>query len=295
MEGHITYHRTDSHDAEREGAQRIGARRFATCSAASTTTARAAIRPRSRTRRKRTRRSGRPNSGWRRRGSASTLESDELRALRADLEAHDGVADGGRARAADDASKSPRDRATASRPCSPRSGKAIEFAGFRRAYVEGSDDPQAELEEQETILPACRVGDQVYAQGVMPAGREGLAYLGIEPKKHETLPPARYTEAALIKELERPASAGRRPTRRSSPPSRAAATCSARARRWCRRFTAFAVTRAAAPALHRLRRRRVHRGDGRSARRDQQRRARLARLRPHVLSRRRQASSGSTS
>jgi DNA topoisomerase-1 len=81
-------------------------------------------------------------------------------------------------------------------------GKAIEFAGFRRAYVEGSDDPQAELEDQETILPACRVGDQVYAQGVMPAGREGLAYLGIEPKKHETVPPARYTEAALIKELE---------------------------------------------------------------------------------------------
>ena len=81
-------------------------------------------------------------------------------------------------------------------------GKAIEFAGFRRAYVEGSDDPQAELEDQETILPGCRVGDQVYAQGVMPAAREGLAYLGIEPKKHETAPPARYTEAALIKELE---------------------------------------------------------------------------------------------
>ncbi len=81
-------------------------------------------------------------------------------------------------------------------------GKAIEFAGFRRAYVEGSDDPQAELEDQETILPVCRVGDQVYAEGVMPAAREGLAYLGIEPKKHETLPPARYTEAALIKELE---------------------------------------------------------------------------------------------
>src|SRR5580765_1009089 len=34
------------------------------------------------------------------------------------------------------------------------SGKAIEFAGFRRAYVEGSDDPAAELEEQETVLPA---------------------------------------------------------------------------------------------------------------------------------------------
>jgi DNA topoisomerase-1 len=82
------------------------------------------------------------------------------------------------------------------------SGKAIKFAGFRRAYVEGSDDPQAELEDQETILPACAVGDRVYKQGVMPAGREGLAYLALDAKKHETLPPARFTEAALIKELE---------------------------------------------------------------------------------------------
>jgi DNA topoisomerase I len=81
-------------------------------------------------------------------------------------------------------------------------GKAIEFAGFRRAYVEGSDDPQAELEDQETILPACAVGDRVYAQGVMPSGKEALAFLGLEAKKHETLPPARYTEASLIKELE---------------------------------------------------------------------------------------------
>ena len=82
------------------------------------------------------------------------------------------------------------------------SGKAIEFAGFRRAYVEGSDDPEAELEDQETILPTCRVGDRVYASGVMPSGKEGLAYVGLDPKRHETLPPARYTEAALIKELE---------------------------------------------------------------------------------------------
>jgi DNA topoisomerase I len=82
------------------------------------------------------------------------------------------------------------------------SGKAIEFAGFRRAYVEGSDDPEAELEDQETILPTCHVGDRVYASGVMPSGKEGLAYVGLEAKRHETQPPARYTEAALIKELE---------------------------------------------------------------------------------------------
>src|ERR671912_737311 len=45
------------------------------------------------------------------------------------------------------------------------SGKAIEFAGFRRAYVEGSDDPAAELEEQEAILPQCQVGDLIHAAG----------------------------------------------------------------------------------------------------------------------------------
>jgi DNA topoisomerase I len=77
------------------------------------------------------------------------------------------------------------------------SGKAIEFAGFRRAYVEGSDDPVAELEEQEAILPQCTVGDQIDRDGT------AIVLLNTEPKKHETTPPARYTEASLIKELER--------------------------------------------------------------------------------------------
>ncbi len=76
------------------------------------------------------------------------------------------------------------------------SGKAIEFAGFRRAYVEGSDDPQADLEDQETILPAMRVGDRIARDGAP------LVLRGVEPKRHETQPPARYTEASLIKELE---------------------------------------------------------------------------------------------
>ena len=43
------------------------------------------------------------------------------------------------------------------------SGKAIEFAGFLRAYVEGSDDPSAELGEQESLLPKLAVGDRVRA------------------------------------------------------------------------------------------------------------------------------------
>src|SRR6185436_5108001 len=77
------------------------------------------------------------------------------------------------------------------------SGKAIEFAGFRRAYVEGSDDPAAELEEQETILPQCKVGDRVDRDGT------AVTLVDTEPKRHDTLPPARFTEASRIKELER--------------------------------------------------------------------------------------------
>ncbi len=78
------------------------------------------------------------------------------------------------------------------------SGKAIEFAGFRRAYVEGSDDPAAELEEQEAILPRCEVGDRIHRDGSTP-----ITLLDTTPKRHETTPPARFTEASLIKELER--------------------------------------------------------------------------------------------
>src|SRR6478672_11745202 len=78
------------------------------------------------------------------------------------------------------------------------SGKAIEFAGFRRAYVEGSDDPAAELEEQEAILPQARPGDRIHRDG-----STAITLLDTEPKRHETTPPARFTEASLIKELER--------------------------------------------------------------------------------------------
>lgn len=69
------------------------------------------------------------------------------------------------------------------------SGSTIDFPGFLRAYVEGSDDPEAELADKETLLPTVRQGDRV-----------GL--LGIEPKEHSTQPPARFTEASLTKALE---------------------------------------------------------------------------------------------
>jgi len=68
-------------------------------------------------------------------------------------------------------------------------GKVIEFPGFLRAYVEGSDDPDAELEEREVRLPALTVGD-------------ALDTVGLEAKGHTTQPPARFTEASLVKALE---------------------------------------------------------------------------------------------
>src|SRR5262249_14021447 len=66
------------------------------------------------------------------------------------------------------------------------------------AYVEGSDDPDAELDQQETLLPKLSVGDRV-----MREQSARLFAVTLEPKRHETSPPARYTEASLIKELER--------------------------------------------------------------------------------------------
>jgi DNA topoisomerase-1 len=88
------------------------------------------------------------------------------------------------------------------------SGKAIEFAGFRRAYVEGSDDPAAELADQETILPKLTVGARVHPPNAPEHGGDRGAsdgeviLLSLDSKQHETTPPARFTEASLIKELE---------------------------------------------------------------------------------------------
>ncbi len=79
------------------------------------------------------------------------------------------------------------------------SGNAIEFAGYLRAYVEGSDDPTAALDEQETILPKLAVGDQVWSPDKLD---EDLILLNLDAKGHETSPPARYTEASLVKRLE---------------------------------------------------------------------------------------------
>jgi DNA topoisomerase-1 len=79
------------------------------------------------------------------------------------------------------------------------SGKAIEFPGYLRAYVEGSDDPSAELADQDTVLPKLAVGDQVWSPDKLD---KELILLNLEAKGHETSPPARYTEASLVKRLE---------------------------------------------------------------------------------------------
>ncbi len=68
-------------------------------------------------------------------------------------------------------------------------GRTTLFPGFFRAYVEGSDDPDASLDAQEQPLPPLERGDALRA-------------LGLEPSRHETRPPARFTEASLVKLLE---------------------------------------------------------------------------------------------
>lgn len=69
------------------------------------------------------------------------------------------------------------------------SGKRIDFPGFFRAYVEGSDDPEAAIDNQEVLLPALVKGDHPNCKKIESLG-------------HETQPPARYTEASLVKTLE---------------------------------------------------------------------------------------------
>ncbi|THA83113.1 type I DNA topoisomerase [Streptomyces sp. A0592] len=69
------------------------------------------------------------------------------------------------------------------------SGKTITFHGFMKAYVEGADDPNAELDDRERRLPQVAEGDALSAEEITADG-------------HATKPPARYTEASLVKELE---------------------------------------------------------------------------------------------
>jgi DNA topoisomerase-1 len=68
-------------------------------------------------------------------------------------------------------------------------GKTIDFPGYLRAYVEGADDPAAELADKEAVLPSVEVGQKIDCRH-------------LEPKDHTTQPPARYNEATLTRTLE---------------------------------------------------------------------------------------------
>ncbi len=68
------------------------------------------------------------------------------------------------------------------------SGRVITFHGFLKAYVEGRDD-ESESDDSQARLPAVEEGDDVTAASLQAAG-------------HETKPPARFTEATLVRELE---------------------------------------------------------------------------------------------
>jgi DNA topoisomerase I len=68
-------------------------------------------------------------------------------------------------------------------------GKTIDFPGYLRAYVEGSDDPDADLADQERTLPSVEVGELLKCTDMLAKG-------------HSTQPPDRFSEAALTKALE---------------------------------------------------------------------------------------------
>lgn len=69
------------------------------------------------------------------------------------------------------------------------SGTVITFKGFRAAFEETLEETERTDDEDERLLPQVSVGDAVEASRM-------------EPQGHATKPPARYTEASLVKKLE---------------------------------------------------------------------------------------------
>ena len=68
-------------------------------------------------------------------------------------------------------------------------GRTFSFAGYRRVYVEDLDEGAFDLSDADTLLPPLKEGDAAKAVEVGAA-------------RHETSPPARLTDASLVKELE---------------------------------------------------------------------------------------------
>ena len=69
------------------------------------------------------------------------------------------------------------------------SGQIIVFPGYMKIYVEGRDNPDAELANKEKILPELSIDEKLESSR-------------LETQAHKTKPPARFTEASLVKEME---------------------------------------------------------------------------------------------
>ena len=68
-------------------------------------------------------------------------------------------------------------------------GTVLKFPGFRTLYLEGRDDSEGDEGEGKTPLPELSQNDL-------------LTLMSLDPKQHFTQPPARYSEATLVKALE---------------------------------------------------------------------------------------------
>jgi DNA topoisomerase I len=94
-------------------------------------------------------------------------------------------------------------------------GQTIEFPGFMKVYTEGKDDDDKDEKEKEADAAEKEAGGAEAGEGaegkevakkdvLLPilAEGEGVENLGLEPSQNFTKPPARYTEASLVKKLE---------------------------------------------------------------------------------------------
>ena len=69
-------------------------------------------------------------------------------------------------------------------------GEVLKFPGFLKVYIESTDDEEErEDKDTDTLLPAMSIGD-------------AISYQRIEAMERFNRPPARYTEASLVKKLE---------------------------------------------------------------------------------------------